>query len=116
MVSDIPAEDRKIDNLFLHSVIRFMWVSAKLGTCTVVIVNRTLVEAKMCMFTLESTRFLSSTSVQFTLTTVQVLNLALTHMKQIRVCKIRLSIFPSPAGMSLTNLSLAGNNPLRCKG
>jgi hypothetical protein len=25
-------------------------------------------------------------------------------------CKKRLKVFPSPAGMSLTNLSLAGNN------
>ncbi len=53
-------------------------VSAKFGNCTVVSVNGTLVEAKLCTFTLESIRVLSSTSVPFTLTTVQVPNLALT--------------------------------------
>jgi hypothetical protein len=35
-----------------------MSVSAKFGTCTVVSVNGTLVEAKMCIFTLESTHFI----------------------------------------------------------
>ncbi len=35
-------------------VIRFVWVSAKFGTCTVVSVNGTLVEPKMCTSTLES--------------------------------------------------------------
>jgi hypothetical protein len=35
-----------------------MRVSAKYGTCTVVSVNETLVEAKMCRFTLESTNFI----------------------------------------------------------
>jgi hypothetical protein len=41
-----------------HTVIRFVWVSAKFGTCTVVSVNGTLVEAKMWTFTLESTHFI----------------------------------------------------------
>jgi hypothetical protein len=40
------------------TVIRFVWVSAKFGTCTVVSVNGTLIEAKICTFTLESTHFL----------------------------------------------------------
>ncbi len=40
-----------------HNVIRFLWVSAKFGSCTVVSVNETL-EAKMCTFTLESTHFI----------------------------------------------------------
>ncbi len=35
-----------------------MRVSAKFGTCTVVSVNETRVEAKMCTFTLESTHFI----------------------------------------------------------
>jgi hypothetical protein len=56
----------------------------KFGTCTVVSVNGTLVEAKMSTFTLEFTH-LSSTSVPFTLTTLQVLNFALTHSKRITV-------------------------------
>jgi hypothetical protein len=51
-----------------------------------VIVNGTLVEDKMYTFALETTHFLSSTSVPFTLTMVQVPNLALTHMKRITVC------------------------------
>jgi hypothetical protein len=41
-----------------YTVIRFSWVSAKFGTCTVVSVNGTLVDAKMCAFTLESTHFI----------------------------------------------------------
>jgi hypothetical protein len=41
-----------------YTIIRFVWVSAKLGTCTVVSVNGTLVEAKMCVFNLESTHFI----------------------------------------------------------
>jgi hypothetical protein len=32
----------------LYNVIRFVRVSAKFGTCTVVSVNATLVEGKMC--------------------------------------------------------------------
>jgi hypothetical protein len=40
-----------------HTVIRFAWDSSKFGTCTVVSVNGTLIEAKMCTFTLESTNF-----------------------------------------------------------
>jgi hypothetical protein len=41
-----------------NTVIRFAGVSAKIGTCTVVSVNVTLAEAKMCTFTLESTHFI----------------------------------------------------------
>jgi hypothetical protein len=44
--------------LFPHTFTRFVWVSAKFGTCTVVSVNGTLVEAKMCIITLESTHFI----------------------------------------------------------
>ncbi len=47
-------------------------------------VNGTLVEAKMATFTLESTQFIFK-SVSFTLTTVPVPNLALTHAKRITV-------------------------------
>ncbi len=43
-----------------YTVIRFVRVSAKFGTCTVVGVNWTLVEAKMFTFTLESTHFIFS--------------------------------------------------------
>jgi hypothetical protein len=41
-----------------YTVIHFLWVSAKFGTCTVVSVNGTPVEAKLCTFTLESTHFI----------------------------------------------------------
>jgi hypothetical protein len=41
-----------------HTVIRFVWVSSKFGTCNVVSVNGTLVEDKMCTFALESTHFI----------------------------------------------------------
>ncbi len=43
---------------YRYTVIRFLLVSAKFGTCTVVSVNGTLVEAKMCTFTLEYTHFI----------------------------------------------------------
>ncbi len=44
--------------MFNYTVIRFLRVSAKFGTCTVVSVNGTLVEAKICTFILESTHFI----------------------------------------------------------
>ncbi len=40
-----------------HTVIRFLWVSAKFGTCTVVSVNGTLVEYKMRTFKGECAQF-----------------------------------------------------------
>ncbi len=40
-----------------YTVIRFVWVSAKFGTCTVVSVNGTLVEDKMRRFKGESAHF-----------------------------------------------------------
>ena len=43
---------------FIYTVNRFVWVCVKFGTCTVVGVNWTLVEAKMFTFTLESTHFI----------------------------------------------------------
>jgi hypothetical protein len=48
--------------------------SAKFGTCTVVVLNGTLVEAKMFTF---NVRILSSTSARFRPTTALVPNLAL---------------------------------------
>jgi hypothetical protein len=70
-----------------HIVIRFMWVSAKFGTCTVVVsVNGTLVEAKMCTSTFESTHLIfTKCPIYSTLTTVQVPNLALVETKRITV-------------------------------
>ncbi len=41
-----------------YTVIRFLGVSAKFGSCTVVSVNGTPVEAKLCTFTLECTHFI----------------------------------------------------------
>ncbi len=49
-----------------YTVIRFVWVSAKFGTCTVVSVNRTLVEVKMCTITLESTHFIFNKCPMYT--------------------------------------------------
>jgi hypothetical protein len=69
----------------IYTVICFVLVSAKFGSYTVVSVNRTLFEAKMCTYTLESMHF-TSTSVPFTLMTVQVSNLVLAHTKRITVC------------------------------
>ncbi len=53
---------------------------AKFGTCTVVRVNGTLVEAKVCTFA----PWIYATRVPFTLTTVQVLNLAITNTKRLQ--------------------------------
>ncbi len=74
-----------LDIYFYCTIICFVSVSAKLGICTVVSVNGTLVEAKMCTFTLEPTHFIF---VPFTLKTVQVPNLALriVETKRIIVC------------------------------
>jgi hypothetical protein len=52
--------------------------SAKFGTCTVLNVSGTLVEDKMRRFRV-NVHILASTSVPFT---VQVTNLALTHMER----------------------------------
>ncbi len=62
-----------------HTVIRFVRVtrSAKFGTCTVVSVNGNLLKLKYTHSPLNLRIFLSSTSVPFTLTTVQVPNLVL---------------------------------------
>jgi hypothetical protein len=50
----------------IYTVIRFVWVSAKFGTCTVVSVNGKLVEAKMCTFTRESTHFIFNKCPKYT--------------------------------------------------
>ncbi len=43
--------------MFSYTGIPFVGVCAKFGTCTVVSLNGTLVEAKMSTFTIESTHF-----------------------------------------------------------
>jgi hypothetical protein len=71
-----------------HTVIRFVRVSAKFETGIVVSVNGTLVEDKMRRCKGECTLYtlyVAATRVPFTLTTVQVPNLALTHMKRVTV-------------------------------
>ncbi len=50
----------------IYTVIRFMWVSAKFGTCTIVSVNGSLVEDKMYTFTLESTHFIFNKCLIYT--------------------------------------------------
>jgi hypothetical protein len=55
------------------------------GTCTVVSVNETLVEAKMCTFALESTHFICNKCPIYTHDGIQVPNLELTHTKRITV-------------------------------
>ncbi len=65
-----------LQSLFgLHTVIRFVWVSAKFGTCTVVSV-RHLLKLK-CAHSPINLRILSSKSVPFILTTMPAPNLAL---------------------------------------
>ncbi len=68
----------------VYTVIRYVSTNAKVGTCTVVIVNGTLAEDKMRRFEGERAN-LASRSVPFTLTTVQVPNLTLTHKIRITV-------------------------------
>jgi hypothetical protein len=43
---------------YVRTEIRFVWVRAKFDACTVVSINGTIVEDKMCTFTLESTHFI----------------------------------------------------------
>ncbi len=83
-VRNSPTDYTDILN-FAYTVIRSVWVSAKIGTCTVLSVNVTLAEAKMCTFTLDLCILSSTTSVPYTLTTAQVQNLELTHKKRITV-------------------------------
>ncbi len=66
-----------------YTVIRFVWVNAKFATCTVM-THECKWKIK-CAHSPLNLRILSSTSVPFTLTTVQVPNLSLTHKKRITV-------------------------------
>ncbi len=52
-----PNSDDWRNSLVLHTVIRFLWVSANFSTCTVVRVNGTLVEDKMLRFKGECEHF-----------------------------------------------------------
>ncbi len=47
-----------MDVQFIYTVIRFLWVSAKFGTCTVVSVNGTQVEDKMRTFNGQCEQFI----------------------------------------------------------
>ncbi len=49
--------DRQVHKVLIYTVIRFLWVSAKYGTCTVVSVNGTQVEDKMRTFKGECAQF-----------------------------------------------------------
>jgi hypothetical protein len=62
----------------LYTVIRFVATSAKFGTCAVMSVNGTLFEDTMRRFNGKCTHF-SFNKCPFTLTMVQMSNLALTH-------------------------------------
>ncbi len=64
----------------IYTVIRFVWVSAKFGTCTVMSVNGALVEDKMRRFKGECAHFSFQKWCK-----MQVPNLALTHTKRITV-------------------------------
>ncbi len=63
-------------SIYYHTVARFPLISAKFGICTVVGLNGTLVEAKICTMHIlvSEVRILASTSVPFRLTTVQMPN------------------------------------------
>ncbi len=64
-----------------YTVIRFVRVSAKFGTCTVVSVMGHLLKIK-CVDSRVNVHIFASTTVSFKITTVQVPNLALTHTKR----------------------------------
>ena len=53
-----PVSATQLNLLHQYTVIRFLWVSVKFGTCTVMNVNGTFLEDKLCTFTLESTHFI----------------------------------------------------------
>ncbi len=61
-----------------------MCIIAKFGTCTVVSVNETLVEAKICTFTLETPHFIFNKCPIYT-HDGEVAYLALNHTKRITV-------------------------------
>ncbi len=64
--SDADKHENEDEIPWNYTVICFVRVSAKFGTCTIVSVNETLVEAKMCTFTLESTYFIFNKSPIYT--------------------------------------------------
>ncbi len=88
-----------------YTVIRFVWVSAKFGTCTVVRVNGALVEDIIGRFKGECAH-LASTSVPFILTTVQVPNLALSHTKQITVYLSVSEVYNTPPPLFLRTIQI----------
>jgi hypothetical protein len=69
----------------LHTVIRFVSISAKFGICTIVGLNGTLVKAKIRTWDHLNVSISASTSVQFRPTMVPMLNLALIETKRITV-------------------------------
>jgi hypothetical protein len=74
----------KIIKMYVRTVIRFVWVRAKFGTCTVVSVNGHSLKIN-CVDSKVNAHILASTSVPITLTMVQVPNLEQTHKKRITV-------------------------------
>ncbi len=67
-----------------YTVIRFLWVSAKYGTCTIVSVNGTQVEDKMRRFKGECAQFIFNRCPIYTLDGARP-NLTLIYKKQITV-------------------------------
>ncbi len=78
-------------NLFICTVIRFVWVSAKFGNCTVVSVNGTLVEDKMRRFKGEFAHFSFSKCPIYAHDGASA-KLALTRTKRITVWSITLMV------------------------
>ncbi len=76
----VLAAKKKRTSSWCCTVIRFVWVSAKFGTCTV----ETLVTAKICTFTLESTHFIFNKCPIYTHDSASA-KLALTHTKRFTV-------------------------------
>ncbi len=71
-----------------YNVTRFLSISAKFDIFTAMVLNETLVEAKICIFKYPKRVFLTfsaSTSFPFRPTTVQMPNFALSETKRITV-------------------------------
>ncbi len=96
----------------VYTVIRFVLTSANFGTFTVVSVSETLVEDKMRIRSRVILPFLVPI-VPFTLTTVQVPNLALTDTKRITVWSGLSQSLGTAKGLRVCKLRNLTNRPSR---
>ncbi len=98
-----------METIRTRTVIHFLWFSAKFGTCTVVSVNGSLVEAIVHIHPWIYAFYLQLLSNLHSRTTVQVPNLALTHKKRITVRLFSLMMFDGMCTVSQTLHSALAN-------